>query len=284
MEIHISRGEDQSGPFTLEQVQDYLAQGILLPDDLAWHKDLDGWIPLSELIASKPVSPPPPQDPIHPEPAGANAPVKAGSKKKLMIGVGAGVAVLVIAAVAWFMLSPEKGVQAKKNPDQSKPVSPNTPNPHPQIDKLTPEEVANLFAADIGKWKLIGKGKPEGGDPVPWEDIIEVRWRVEGKSTVITLSPMINGEKVFFVGHKEYDAKEGVFIWRSKGVELPEIVSREHYDPATKTYSGKSTLPDGAEEISTIEIVSKDKRFLKTRFEVDGKVVFSSEAVLTRMS
>ena len=167
MEIHISRGEDQSGPFTLEQVQDYLAQGILLPDDLAWHKDLDGWIPLSELTASKPVSPPPPQDPIHPEPALANAPAKAGSKKKLMIGIGAGVAVLAIAAVVWFMLTPEKGVPTEKNPDQSQPATPNTPNPNPQIDKLTPEEVADLFADDIGKWKVTGKNIPAGGAPEP---------------------------------------------------------------------------------------------------------------------
>ena len=284
VEIHISRGEDQSGPFTLEQVQDYLAQGVLLPDDLAWHEGLDGWIPLSELAGSPSVAPALPQSPIQSEPAIANATAGAGGKKKLLIGVGAGVAMLTIAAVVWFMRTPEKGVQAEKNLGKSQPVSPNIPNPNPQIDKLTPEEVANLFADDIGKWKIIGKGKPEGGDPVPFEDIIEVRWRVKGKSTVATFSPMINGEKVFFVGHKEYDAKEGVFIWRSKGVELPENVSREQYDPATKIYRGKSTFSDGAKETSTFEIVSKDKRLFRSKIEVDGKVVFSMESVLTRMN
>ena len=51
MQIHITRGEESSGPYTLEQVQDYLTQGILLPDDLAWHEGLDNWVPLAQLVA-----------------------------------------------------------------------------------------------------------------------------------------------------------------------------------------------------------------------------------------
>jgi hypothetical protein len=50
MQIHITRGEESSGPYTLEQVQDYLAQGILLPDDLAWHEGLENWVPLAQLV------------------------------------------------------------------------------------------------------------------------------------------------------------------------------------------------------------------------------------------
>ena len=52
MQIFITRGEDSSGPFTLEQVQDYLTKGTLLPDDLACHEELEDWIPLSELMDS----------------------------------------------------------------------------------------------------------------------------------------------------------------------------------------------------------------------------------------
>ena len=52
MQIFITRGEDSSGPYTLEQVQDYLAQGVLLPGDLAYHEELEDWIPLSELVDS----------------------------------------------------------------------------------------------------------------------------------------------------------------------------------------------------------------------------------------
>ena len=52
MQIFITRGEDSSGPFTLEQIQDYLTQGTLLPDDLAYHEELEDWIPLCELMDS----------------------------------------------------------------------------------------------------------------------------------------------------------------------------------------------------------------------------------------
>ena len=65
MQIHITRGEDSSGPYTLEQVQDYLAEGILLPDDLAWHEGLDDWVPLGELVAA-PAAPQPPKQSLRP--------------------------------------------------------------------------------------------------------------------------------------------------------------------------------------------------------------------------
>ena len=50
MQIHISRGEDQSGPFTLEEVREQLSQGKLQPDDLACQEGGSEWIPISELM------------------------------------------------------------------------------------------------------------------------------------------------------------------------------------------------------------------------------------------
>ena len=50
MQIHISRGEDQSGPFTLEEVREQLVKGKLQPDDLACQEGGSEWIPLSELM------------------------------------------------------------------------------------------------------------------------------------------------------------------------------------------------------------------------------------------
>ena len=116
MQIFITRGEDSSGPYTLEQVQDYLAQGVLLPGDLAWHEGLEGWIPLSQLMDSiaAPVDPAPDQpvaltpEPVQSGPTTESAPVKAGGKKKLLIGIGVGVAVLAIAAAVWFFVIREK--------------------------------------------------------------------------------------------------------------------------------------------------------------------------------
>jgi len=115
MQIHISRGEDSSGPFTLEQVRDYLAEGILLPDDLAWHEGLENWIPLSQLVAP-PVAPQPVAAiPAVPEPtqtvepvvaAPMAAPAKSSNKKLLVVGIVVGVLVLGGSAAGLFSLSP----------------------------------------------------------------------------------------------------------------------------------------------------------------------------------
>ena len=48
MQIFITRGQDSSGPFTVEEVRNCVNQGTLLPDDLAYHEGLEDWIPLSE--------------------------------------------------------------------------------------------------------------------------------------------------------------------------------------------------------------------------------------------
>ncbi len=149
---------------------------------------------------------------------------------------------------------------------------------------LPPKQVADLFAEDVGTWKIKGKAMPVGSVPETFEDTMEIRWKEEGKSTTATFSAVINGKEVRFIGHKEYDAAKGEFIWRSKGEGLPETSSRETYDPKKKTYHGKSSFPDGAEETSTLEIVSKDKRLFKTQVKVDGKLVFSREATFTRIT
>jgi outer membrane protein assembly factor BamB len=91
MKIFIARGEEKSGPFTLDQVREHLEQGVLLPDDLAFHDGLDDWLPLSELMDSV-------------ETALDGSTENAGGKKKLFIGIGATVVVLAIAAVVWFIL------------------------------------------------------------------------------------------------------------------------------------------------------------------------------------
>ncbi len=139
------------------------------------------------------------------------------------------------------------------------------------------------MGGEIGRWKITGKNMPAGGDVEPFEDAKETRWKVKGKSLVITFSPLINGKRVAFIGEKEYDAQEGVFIWRRKGEGFAEIVSREHYDRATKTYRAETTFSDGAKETTTFKRVSKIKSLFLTQVKLDGKVVFSREAIFTRL-
>ena len=168
---------------------------------------------------------------------------------------------------------------------QSSPRQPRAENvaQERKLKKLTAEEVASLLAEEIGRWKITGKNMPVGGEVEPFDDMMETQWMVKGKSIEVTFSPLINGERVPFVGHKEYDPHEGVFIWRSKGEGLPETVSRERYDPATKIYRARNIHPDGAKETTTFKRVSKNKSLFTTQVEMDGKVVFFRLSVFTRL-
>ena len=110
MPIHISRGDESSGPYSLEEVQAYLDQGLLLPTDLAWQEGMEDWVPLSELLGQPTVPEPAPSppaavvaEPVPVEPAQVEpVPAKAPSRKGLLIGVGAAVAVMAIAGGVWF--------------------------------------------------------------------------------------------------------------------------------------------------------------------------------------
>ena len=49
MQLHIQRGEESLGTFTLEETTQYLTEGRLLETDLAWHEGLEEWKPLGQL-------------------------------------------------------------------------------------------------------------------------------------------------------------------------------------------------------------------------------------------
>ena len=81
MQIHISRGEDQSGPFTLEEVREQLSQGKLQPDDLAKHEGIEASVPLSELLDAVE------SESVQDEGKAKAAPKKMGLLKKIIYGV-----------------------------------------------------------------------------------------------------------------------------------------------------------------------------------------------------
>ncbi|MBO66584.1 MAG: hypothetical protein CL509_09990, partial [Actinobacteria bacterium] len=291
MQIFICRGDERSGPFSKQQVENFMAQGVLLPDDLAWHEGLEGWIPLEELTAQATVETSPPL-PAQPVPAIDTASAKGGGKKKLFIELGAAAAVVAavvaMAVGVWFWLAPEKEKKTGDDPNSKSPVT-KSPNPTVPAGQLTAAEASEILAEDIGSWKLTGKRMrdPEGEDAPDaeqFESIIDVRWKVEGKSLVFTWATVNNGNKVQFVGYKEFDAKKGIFTFRSKGDGFLELIKRERYDRQTKTFHSEFTYPDGAEETTTFQIVDKDKRLDKSHVTLDGKVVFRSESTFTRMA
>ena len=65
MQIHVDRGGERFGPYSLEEVNRYLADGTLMPSDIGWHEGATDWVPLTQIAGVKagggsPSSPGPP--------------------------------------------------------------------------------------------------------------------------------------------------------------------------------------------------------------------------------
>jgi type II secretory pathway pseudopilin PulG len=50
MEIFIQHQGQQTGPFSMQQIQAGLANGTYQPSDLIWYQGIDGWIPVSNAL------------------------------------------------------------------------------------------------------------------------------------------------------------------------------------------------------------------------------------------
>ena len=78
MSYYISRGGQQYGPYSLADVQKYMAQGSISPGDFARTDTMTNWVPLSQLLAAAagPSTPPPVQQPPVPQAPVQQAPVQ----------------------------------------------------------------------------------------------------------------------------------------------------------------------------------------------------------------
>ena len=63
MQVTLNRDGQQMGPYTVEQINEYLALGTLLPTDYAWHEGLPDWVPVTEISGVTPAAAPPPFNP-----------------------------------------------------------------------------------------------------------------------------------------------------------------------------------------------------------------------------
>ena len=103
MQIFIARGEEQHGPYPLEQAKDLLAKGVLKPGDYAYHEGLSDWTPLLEVIVanSEPEASPTPS--VGPSISTAPTP-KSKSNATLVVAIVAGLMVLggLAAAGGWY--------------------------------------------------------------------------------------------------------------------------------------------------------------------------------------
>jgi len=119
MQVHIDRGGQRFGPYSVEQVNSHLAEGTILPTDLGWTDGMTDWVPVTQVAgvtfadatATAAVPPPTPAPMTGDTTLQGGAPAlqtaaKPAGNKKLLIGVGAGVGVLALAAVGYFVVYP----------------------------------------------------------------------------------------------------------------------------------------------------------------------------------
>ena len=66
MLYHVSRNGQNYGPYTLEDLQKYVASGNVLPTDLAKSDDMPDWVPVSQVLGMAPSAPAAYQQPFAP--------------------------------------------------------------------------------------------------------------------------------------------------------------------------------------------------------------------------
>ena len=115
--IHVMRDGQQFGPYTIEDINAYLAQGTLLPTDQAWYEGAANWMPITDVPGVVHDAAPAPvvagADPMaaaNPEVAVAEADAAAaavgGAKKKKLLIIGGSVAGVVTIAVVLLFVYP----------------------------------------------------------------------------------------------------------------------------------------------------------------------------------
>ena len=155
--------------------------------------------------------------------------------------------------------------------------------PNPLSEKLTPKAARQFLAEDIGRWKVKVTERTEGNPPKTHDDVMVVRWEKKDKVMGYELNPLINGERVPIKGLKEYDAKEGVFIWRAQREGFPDVVERQTYDRNKNTLNAESTFPDGAKRKVTWLKAGKDEVRGMQVIRFKGAVVYTQETILKRI-
>jgi len=182
----------------------------------------------------------------------------------------------------------EDHAAAQTNANSDSNVKPRNSNPVLSLaKKMTPEQVEDILAYEIGRWETKGKGTPTGGEPQDIENTVEIRWKEKGKSLEYEFSLIQDGKKVTYWGHKKYDHSQSIFIVHLKWGDNPETIAHEVYDPHTQTYQGQSapTFPrSGTTSINLMQRVGNDKLLKTLKVFEDGQLVYVQDVVSLRQS
>jgi len=154
MQVHIDRNGERYGPYSIEEINAYLANGTLLPTDLAWQYGMTDWLPVSQISGVVM-----PGDPVA-TPIPPSQPVPNGNKKKILIGIGAGMGLLALMAGIWFFFIREAG--DKEQLSENKENNSTAAKP---VKELTTGKVAGSYefknGEDTFKYILLENGDAE---------------------------------------------------------------------------------------------------------------------------
>ena len=121
MMIHVMRDGQQFGPYTLEDLNAYLAQGTLLPTDQAWYEGAPDWVAITQVpgVVMPGAAPAPTAAPVaeafdpmaaanpavaETEAAAMSAANQGNKKKKMLIIGGSALGVVAIIVILYFVL------------------------------------------------------------------------------------------------------------------------------------------------------------------------------------
>ena len=135
----------------MDKINKYLAQGSMQPTDLAYHKGLPDWIPLSQ-VAGVIINEASPAQPLGPKPEGVSAVSPwPNNKGKLLVFGGIGVGLIAVCATVGFFVfgwgQKESSPEKKAEGSTPKPTLPSPfsvkPNDKPVKPQTRPPKVVS---------------------------------------------------------------------------------------------------------------------------------------------
>ena len=223
MQIQIDRNGERYGPYSIEEVNSYLANGTLLPSDNAWHDGMPDWVPIGHIqgvilpgggASSPPPSPaaegsncPQCQAPVEPSQVicmgcghrlQGEATASQGSKKTLWISLGA-VAVVGLAVGGYFLFSSDQstdekmtkaGVEKKSTSDKKSPAKKSDPLSEDAKkmvgfwDKVDEPEFEKKDNDGAGDYEFFANGEAAEHPGTVYEE--RGTWEIKNQEIVVT--------------------------------------------------------------------------------------------------
>jgi len=175
LEIKINRNGEEYGPYTVEEVNELLANGSLLPTDLAWHDPMETWAELQHVAAALSGDA---------QPSAEEAEYRGGGRYKIikMLGRG-GMGVVFLALdtdlneeVALKSFPPEMAVDEGALDDMKREVQKSRKLSHPNIIRMhdfvnPPNEDPFVTMEFVEGQELADMRREQPNDVFQWEDI-----------------------------------------------------------------------------------------------------------------